>query len=99
MTQTAAPAASPAGAPPRRRARRRIWPRVLIALGVVLVLLAGAAGAYLLTIDRSVTSNLNRGVELPGDDPLAPPGLRNNCSRAPMGSIRKLMPIYRAQTE
>jgi polyisoprenyl-teichoic acid--peptidoglycan teichoic acid transferase len=74
MTQTAAPAASPAGTPPPRHARRRIWPRVLIALGVVLVLLTGAAGAYLLTIDHSVTSNLHRGVELPGDDPSAPPG-------------------------
>ncbi|HLL62258.1 MAG TPA: LCP family protein [Propionibacteriaceae bacterium] len=74
MTQTAAPAASPAGAPPPRRARRRIWPRVLIALGLVLVLLTGAAAAYLLTIDRSVTSNITRGVDLPSDDPSAPPG-------------------------
>ena len=74
MTQTAAPAASPAGAPPPRHARRRIWPKVLIAGAVALVLLVGAATVYLFSIDRSVTSNLNRGVELPSDDPSAPPG-------------------------
>ncbi len=73
MTQTAAPAASPAGAPPPRPARR-VWPRVLIALGVALVLALGAAAAYLVTIDRSVTSNLSRGVDLPSDDPSAAPG-------------------------
>jgi LCP family protein required for cell wall assembly len=73
MTQTAAPAPSPAGAAPRRRARR-VWPRVLIALGIVLVLAIGAAAAYLVTIDRSVTSNLTRGVDLPSDDPSAGPG-------------------------
>jgi LCP family protein required for cell wall assembly len=74
MTQTADPAAFPAGGPPPRRARRRIWPRGLIALGVALVLLIGAAAEDLVTIDRSVTSNLHRGVELPRDDPSAPPG-------------------------
>ncbi len=75
MTQTTAPAAPPAGGPPPRRVRRRrVWPRVLIALGIVLVLLTGAAAAYLWTIDRSVTDNLSRGVDLPSDDPSAPPG-------------------------
>ena len=73
MTQSTAPAASPAGAPPPRPARR-IWPRVLIALGIVLVLAIGAAAAYLVTIDRSVTSNLTRGVDLPSNDPTAAPG-------------------------
>lgn len=76
MTQTTAPAASPAGGPPPLRTRRRrVWPGVLIALGVVLVLLVGAAAAYVWTIDRSVTDNINRGVEMPTDDPSAPPGL------------------------
>ena len=71
MTQTTAPTASPAAAPPPAR---RVWPRVLIALGIVLVLAIGAAAAYLVTIDRSVTSNLTRGVDLPSDDPSAAPG-------------------------
>jgi LCP family protein required for cell wall assembly len=74
MTQTAAPAASPAGAPPPRRARRRIWPLVLITVAVALVLAMGAAAAYLFSIDRSLTTNLTRGVDLPTDDPSAPPG-------------------------
>ena len=74
MTQTTAPAAPPADGPPPRRVRRRIWPRVLVALGIVLVLLAGAAAAYVWTIDRSVTENITRGVDLPADDPSAPPG-------------------------
>jgi LCP family protein required for cell wall assembly len=73
MTLSTAPAASPAGAPPPRRARR-VWPRVLIALGIVLVLAIGAAAAYVFTIDRSLTSNLTRGVDLPSDDPTAAPG-------------------------
>ena len=74
MSQTAAPAASPAGAPPPRHVRRRVWPRVLIAFAVVLVLLMGAGVAYLAAIDRSVTSNITRGVDLPGEDPSAAPG-------------------------
>jgi LCP family protein required for cell wall assembly len=53
---------------------RRTWPRVLIALGIALVLALGAAAAYLVTIDRSVTTNLTRGVDLPSDDPTAAPG-------------------------
>src|SRR5918993_546208 len=71
MTQTAAPAASPAGAPLPRRTRRRIWPRVLVAVAILLVVVLGAGAAYLFTIDRSVTSNLNRGLDLPSDDPTA----------------------------
>jgi polyisoprenyl-teichoic acid--peptidoglycan teichoic acid transferase len=75
MTQTTAPAASPAGGESLRRARRRrIWPRILIAVAVLLVVALGAGTIYLFTIDRSVTSNLTRGVDLPSDDPAAPPG-------------------------
>jgi len=72
MTLTAAPAASPAGVPSPPRARRRIWARVLISLGFVLVLLTGAAGvvadpatftrfiggvARHLTVDNSLTDD------------------------------------------
>jgi polyisoprenyl-teichoic acid--peptidoglycan teichoic acid transferase len=76
MTQTSTPAASPAGDPPRRERRRKIWPRVLIAVAILLVAALGAGTVYLLNIERTVTSNLNRapGVDLPSDEPSAPPG-------------------------
>ncbi len=50
--------ASPEAAP--RHRRRRVWPRVLIVLGIVVVLVLGAAGIYAATIQRSVTSNITR---------------------------------------
>ena len=75
MTQTTTPAAPPAGDPaPKRARRRRIWPRILIAVAVLLVVALGAGTVYLFSIDRSVTSNLTRGVDLPSDDPSAAPG-------------------------
>ncbi len=58
---------------PRRAERRRVWPIVLIAVAGLLVLALGAAAAYLITIDRSVTRNITRGVDLPGNDPSAAP--------------------------
>ena len=75
MTQTTAPAASPlaATAAPASQ-RRRIWPPILIAVAVLLVVALGAGTIYVFTIDRSVTPNLTRGVDLPSDDPAAPPG-------------------------
>ncbi|WP_375431272.1 LCP family protein [uncultured Friedmanniella sp.] len=74
MTDTPAPDASssdPSGASPagpRRRARRR-WPRVLIAVAALLVVAVGAAGVYAYTIDRRLTDNITRGIDLPGDNP------------------------------
>lgn len=67
MTETTTPPA-PRDAAPRRR-RRRVWPRVLIVAAVVLVLALAAAAIYAVTIDRSVTQNITRGVDLPGDTP------------------------------
>jgi len=46
-----------------------VWPRVLIVAAVVLVLALAAAAIYAVTIDRSVTQNITRGVDLPGDTP------------------------------
>ncbi len=48
---------------------RRTLRVVLIALAVVLVGALGAGAFYAVTIDRSVTSNINRADTLPGDDP------------------------------
>jgi LCP family protein required for cell wall assembly len=76
MTQTSTPAASPATDPPRVQRRRRIWPWVLIGVATLLIAAIGAGAVYLVNIERTVTSNLNRapGVDLPSDEPSAPPG-------------------------
>jgi len=68
MTGTTTPPAPRRDAAPRRR-RRRVWPRVLIVAAVVLVLALAAAAIYAVTIERSVTQNITRGVDLPGDTP------------------------------
>ncbi len=68
MTDTPAPGPPTAGAGPRRR-RRRLWPRILIIVAAVLVVAVGATVIYGITIERKVTDNITRGVDLPGDDP------------------------------
>jgi LCP family protein required for cell wall assembly len=47
--------------------RRRLLPKILIGVSVLLVAAIGAGLLYAATIDRSVTRNINRGVELPTD--------------------------------
>ena len=47
--------------------RRRLLPKILIGVSVLLVAVIGAGLLYAATIDRSVTRNINRGVELPTD--------------------------------
>lgn len=47
--------------------RRRLLPKILIGVSVLLVAVLGAGLLYAATIDRSVTRNINRGVELPTD--------------------------------
>jgi polyisoprenyl-teichoic acid--peptidoglycan teichoic acid transferase len=47
---------------------RRLLPKILIGVAIVLVAAIGAAMFYSATIDRSLTENLNRGVELPTDE-------------------------------
>jgi LCP family protein required for cell wall assembly len=51
--------------PPKKR---RLLPKILIGVAVVLVVVIGAGVLYAATIDRSLTKNLNRGVELPADE-------------------------------
>ena len=80
MTETTTPPAPPGDAAPRRR-RRRVLPRVFIVAAVVLVLAIAAAAIYAVTIDRSVTQNITRGIDLPGDEPICrarPHGRRRN---------------------
>jgi LCP family protein required for cell wall assembly len=47
--------------------RRRLLPKIVIAASVLLVAVIGAGFWYAATIDRSLTENINRGVELPTD--------------------------------
>ena len=47
--------------------RRRLLPKIVIAASVLLVAVIGAGLWYAATIDRSLTENINRGVELPTD--------------------------------
>jgi polyisoprenyl-teichoic acid--peptidoglycan teichoic acid transferase len=51
--------------------RRRLLPKILIAATVLLITAIGAGLLYAATIDRSLTKNLNRGVELPSEGPSA----------------------------
>ena len=53
--------------------RRRLLPKILIGITVLLVAVIGAGLWYAATIDRSVTRNINRGVELPTDPSSARP--------------------------
>jgi LCP family protein required for cell wall assembly len=54
--------------------RRRLLPPILIAVAVLLVaVIATGLLVYKATIDRSLTENLNRGVELPADEASARP--------------------------
>jgi polyisoprenyl-teichoic acid--peptidoglycan teichoic acid transferase len=53
--------------------RRRLLPKILIGVAVLLVAALGAGMLYAATIDRSLTKNLNRGVELPTDESASRP--------------------------
>ena len=71
MTDSPAAAGAPdqpGGTPPARK-RRRIWLRVLVPVAALLVLALGAGALYAYTLDRSVTRNITRGIELPGESP------------------------------
>jgi LCP family protein required for cell wall assembly len=51
--------------------KRRLLPKILIGVAALLVIAIGAGLLYAATIDRSLTKNINRGVELPSDGPSA----------------------------
>ena len=69
MTQTSAPPAQPSSDPPQAVRRRRIWPRVLVAVASLLVIMLGAGAVYVFSIERSIIQNINRGLDLPSDEP------------------------------
>jgi LCP family protein required for cell wall assembly len=74
MTQTAAIRESGPDDDATTPKRRRLLPKILIGVAVLLVAAMGAGLLYAATIDRSLTTNLNRGVELPTDESsLRPP--------------------------
>ena len=76
MPETPAPADPDAGtpsAPARARRRRRVWPRVLVVVAGVLVLALVGVGVYAWRVDRGLTNNITRGIDLPTDDPSSGP--------------------------
>lgn len=60
--------ATPVATGSPKRPRRRTAPRVLIVLAVLLVLVVTAVAIYAATIERSVTRNISRGIDLPAPD-------------------------------
>jgi polyisoprenyl-teichoic acid--peptidoglycan teichoic acid transferase len=81
MTDTSTPPPPADGRP--KRARRRRWPWVLIAVGTLIVVALGAGAIYLNSIDRTLTSNLNRGVDLPSDEPSGASGASPRPTKEP----------------
>ena len=64
---TTPPAPESTGPPRRAVARRRRWPKVVLAVGIALVLVFGGLAVYAYTLSNRVTQNITRGVDLPGD--------------------------------
>ena len=83
MTDTATPPPTTEGQPRRAERRRRAWPWVLIAVATVIVVFLGALVVYLASIDRTITSNINRGVDLPSDEPSAASGQSPRPTKEP----------------
>ncbi len=69
MSQTADGPPAPGTPAKPRRAKRRVWRRVLIAVAAVLVVALVGVGAYAWNISHQVTSNIHRGIDLPVDTP------------------------------
>jgi polyisoprenyl-teichoic acid--peptidoglycan teichoic acid transferase len=68
MTQTTATRESGPDDGASTAKKRRLLPKILIGVAVLLVAAIGAGLIYAATIDRSLTKNLTRGVELPADE-------------------------------
>jgi polyisoprenyl-teichoic acid--peptidoglycan teichoic acid transferase len=68
MAQTTMTRESPSEEEAAVPRKRRLLPKILIGVAVLLVAVVGAGLLYAATIDRSLTKNLNRGVELPTDE-------------------------------
>ncbi len=86
MSQTAdgvTPAPGEPTGPGPSEPRRRVLRRVLIGVAAVLVVALVGVGAYAWTIDRQITGNIQRGIELPAQSPGA---------GAPSGSASSAQP-------
>src|SRR5215210_2865570 len=83
MTESSAPPPPTDGQPRRAERRRRLWPWVLVAASTLLVVFSGALVMYLASIDRTLTTNLNRGVDLPSEEPSAASGQSPRPTKEP----------------
>ena len=63
----AGPDRGTASAPASPAPRRRLWRPVLVAVAGLLVLALVGVGVYAWRVDRGLTSNINRGIDLPSD--------------------------------
>ena len=91
MTQTSAPPAPPTSDPPQAVRRRRIWPRVLVAVASLLVIVLGAGAVYVFSIERSIIQNINRGLDLPGDQPSTPGDARPTKEPLETGTLNYVL--------
>jgi hypothetical protein len=69
MTETPPPVASTSSKASPQRGRRRVLPKVLIGVAILLVAAIATGVVYAVNIDRSVTRNITRGIDLPSDSP------------------------------
>ena len=83
MTESSTPPPPTDGHPKRAERRRRLWPWLLVAASTLLVVFSGALVMYLASIDRTITTNLNRGVDLPSDQPSAASGQSPRPTKEP----------------
>ena len=65
-------ASPPEATPPEGRRSRGVLPMVLVGVVVLLVAVLGVGVFYAVSIDRSLSRNLNRSDTLPGDSPSRP---------------------------
>ena len=90
MPDTPAPAEPDAGAEnaaaPTGGSRRR-WRRSLVVVAAVLVVALAAGAFYAWRIDRSLTSNLTRGIDLPGDGPSGQPRPSQPAEKGPLNYV------------
>lgn len=78
---SATPAPGEPDGPRRAEPRRPVLKRVLVVVAGVLVLALVGVGAYAWTIDRQITSNIQRGIELPAASPT--PGAPSASTQQP----------------
>lgn len=91
MSQTAdgtTPAPAGPSGPGSAAPRRRVLRRVLVAVAAVLVVALVGVGAYAWTINRQITSNIQRGIELP---PATPSGSASSAQPRETGELNYVL--------